>query len=334
MRTTSDTSLRGFREDEVVGWLQQDIEYVENSQLPQRGIELIKEENSIEFFDLVLIDGSEFTGEPELDLVYGAKYILLDDIRAFKNYNNYQKLKVDPNYELIEMNYFVRYGYAIFKKREVASESSADIEKYVERFERIYKEKLWGENEQGEGFSGGGSLMEAAEPYYQYLVQFLHDHEIKSVVDLGCGDWTLSKHIDWSGIDYVGYDVVQSVIDKNRVSYANNHIHFISGNFLTANIPEADLLICAHVLQHMPNQDVAAFVKLLPKFKYCLILDAMPHQGENADFPIEETFPFWEDRGIDLTLPPFSVPGKQVLVYRQGFNASGMDILTLIDNRK
>jgi hypothetical protein len=82
----------------------------------QNGIELIKSERNIEHFDMVLIDGSEFTGKAELELTYGAKFILLDDIRAFKNYENYEKLLNDPSYELIEEQLFLRNGYAIFRK--------------------------------------------------------------------------------------------------------------------------------------------------------------------------------------------------------------------------
>jgi len=198
---------------------------------------------------------------------------------------------------------------------------------YEERFETIYREKLWGVNEDNEGYSGGGSDLNNILPYYRYLVQFIQEHNIRTVVDLGCGDWTFSKYLDWSGIDYVGYDVVASVIEKNRQKYGSEHIQFVHGNFLSEELPEADLVLCKHVLQHMPNKDVFSFLKLLPRFKHCLILNAAPVGSINIDYPVEETFPFWEDRGIDLTLPPFNVKGAKVLEYSQPFNGSGRDIL-------
>lgn len=111
------TNLNQYGCDRVIGWLRQDIEYVKTSNVPQNGIELIKKENQIENFDIVLIDGSEFTGMAEFKLVYGSRFILLDDINAFKNYANYKKLLNDPNYELLEENIQLRNGYAIFKKR-------------------------------------------------------------------------------------------------------------------------------------------------------------------------------------------------------------------------
>ena len=111
-----NSNLRQYGCERVLGWLRQDIEYVKTSQAPQNGIEIIKHENNITNFDVVLIDGSEFTGIAEFKLVYGARFILLDDINAFKNYANYQFLLNDSNYKLIERNINLRNGYAVFKR--------------------------------------------------------------------------------------------------------------------------------------------------------------------------------------------------------------------------
>lgn len=111
------TNLNLYGCERVIGWLKQDIDYVKNSNVPDRGIEIIKTENNIQNFDIVLIDGSEFTGMAEFKLIYGAKFILLDDINAFKNYNNYKYLLSDAHYELIEENMQLRNGYAAFKRK-------------------------------------------------------------------------------------------------------------------------------------------------------------------------------------------------------------------------
>src|SRR4051794_12375425 len=54
--------LKG-RTDELIrtflGWRQADLNYLRSSGVPDDGIELIKRENEIDRFDLVLIDGSE-----------------------------------------------------------------------------------------------------------------------------------------------------------------------------------------------------------------------------------------------------------------------------------
>ena len=113
---TVDTTLRGFQPEEVIRWLKQDIDYVAGSDIPQNGIELIKSEQGIEYFDMVLIDGSEFTGKAELELIYDKIYSFCTYIRAFKNYHNYMRLLHDSNYKLVEEQLVLRNGYAIFKK--------------------------------------------------------------------------------------------------------------------------------------------------------------------------------------------------------------------------
>lgn len=115
---TVPTNLNQYGRDQVLGWLKQDREYVESADVPQHGIELIKQEHKIKHFDLVLIDGSEFLGKAEFALIYGATFILLDDINAFKNYANYQHLLNDPQYELLEEDKQLRNGYAVFKRKK------------------------------------------------------------------------------------------------------------------------------------------------------------------------------------------------------------------------
>lgn len=113
------TTLNMYTCDRIIGWLRQDIEYLKSSGITESGIDKIKFENNITNFDMVLIDGSEFTGMAEFKKIYGAKFIILDDINAFKNYANYQSLITDPNYELIEKDVQLRNGYAIFKLKNM-----------------------------------------------------------------------------------------------------------------------------------------------------------------------------------------------------------------------
>lgn len=110
------SNLNAYGHDRVIGWLMQDIEYVKSANVPENGIEIIKSENDIKNFGMVLIDGSEFTGNAEFKLIYGAHLILLDDINTFKNHANYKLLSNDPNYKLIEKDATLRNGYAIFKR--------------------------------------------------------------------------------------------------------------------------------------------------------------------------------------------------------------------------
>jgi FkbM family methyltransferase len=125
----SNSDLKKFPLEQVLGWLQQDIEYVRNAGVSANGIRKVKDDNQIDDFDLVLIDGSEFTGISELKEVYGSKFILLDDITTFKNHTNHHQLLADPNYILISYNTSIRNGYSVFRKVTEAGDNLAPHEK-------------------------------------------------------------------------------------------------------------------------------------------------------------------------------------------------------------
>ncbi|MBN2809604.1 MAG: glycosyltransferase [Deltaproteobacteria bacterium] len=122
----NSTALNRYSIETVLGWLRQDVEYIKKAGVSEEGIELIKKENNIEVFDMVLIDGSEFTGTAELNRVYGAGLILLDDVNSYKNFNNFIRLGNDPQYEMIHCNTKLRNGYAIFKRIDVPAEDESN----------------------------------------------------------------------------------------------------------------------------------------------------------------------------------------------------------------
>ena len=186
-------------------------------------------------------------------------------------------------------------------------------DEHEEVFTEIYDSCVWGINSEGEGFSGGGSLLQNTLPYIDYLREFMRKNDIKTVVDAGCGDWEFSRYIDWSGVQYVGYDVVKHVIEKNQQKFSKENIQFIHENFLNINLPQADLLLCKHVLQHLSNRDVLIFLEQLPRFKYCLItneVDPKTLSGDNQDIATGG------GHRLDLSKAPFNIVGTKVLTYR------------------
>ena len=91
-------------------------------------------------------------------------------------------------------------------------------------FEDIYRSAKWGTNTKGDGHSGTGSTAQSTLLYRTFLQQFLKDNKIRSVVDAGCGDWEFSSLLDWTGIDYKGYDIVDAVVAANTKKYAKPNI--------------------------------------------------------------------------------------------------------------
>jgi len=183
-------------------------------------------------------------------------------------------------------------------------------------FTDIYRHAKWGRNSQGAGASGWGSRLRATLIYRTFLQQFMKDNHIRSVVDAGCGDWEFSQALDWSGIDYKGFDIVESNIVHHRLKHAKPNIQFFLGNFVELELPPADLLICKHVLQHLPTQDVQTFLTQVPKYKHTLLtngVNANTMTAQNLDIAVGGY------RQLDPTAPPFNLPGTKVLTYWDGY---------------
>jgi hypothetical protein len=108
--------LNQYDLETVLGWLQQDIDYLRDHELSSAGIAQVKGQHGIRVFDAVLIDGSEFSGRAELDEVYGARFLLLDDTETFKNLDNSRRLEADPAYRLVRADPTTRNGFAVYER--------------------------------------------------------------------------------------------------------------------------------------------------------------------------------------------------------------------------
>ncbi len=196
---------------------------------------------------------------------------------------------------------------SLFKGESLFGKSLEDV------FTSIYKKAHWGKNENGEGSSGGGSTVEVTAEYRAFLQHFMEENKITSVIDVGCGDWEFSKLINWRNIKYTGYDIVKPIIEKNKIQFETDTISFIHGNAIKIDLPEADLLICKEVLQHLSNKEIALFLKQLPKFKYAILVNDVDRDtltSENRDIASGGY------RLLDLRNPPFSLKAMVVFNYQ------------------
>jgi len=170
-------------------------------------------------------------------------------------------------------------------------------------FNRIYAEGTWGRDVAGKGTSGTGSTLEITREYRAYLEDFIKTHNITSVVDAGCGDWTFSSAIDWNGASYLGVDIASDVIATVRAKHEKATIKFQVGD-ITDDLPAADLLISKDVLQHLSNELVHNFIENnLRKRKYKWVILTNDRGNTNSDV---ESGGY---RAIDLAAPPFDVKG-------------------------
>ena len=119
--SSNPTHARNYRVDDFLRWHGEGIDLLKEAAANKMSLDvigMIQETHGIETFDIVLLDGSEFTGLVELYKVYGAKYILLDDICTYKNAESHWALSDDPNYVLLHENRSLRNGFSVFKRTD------------------------------------------------------------------------------------------------------------------------------------------------------------------------------------------------------------------------
>ena len=179
-----------------------------------------------------------------------------------------------------------------------------------EIFTGVYDSKAWQSNIAGT-LSGPGSAIECSQEYITFLNKFITTRNINSILDLGCGDFNLMRHLDLNCIDYLGIDVVDSVINQNKNTYPN--LSFICDditNFDTIT-KTFDLYLIKDVLQHLSFDTINKIINKLPQNVYILITNDIPVTPiyENVDC---------NDGGyrfIQLDKPPFNLPLHHELTF-------------------
>lgn len=173
-------------------------------------------------------------------------------------------------------------------------------------FARIYNLDAWTLG------SGPGSLPVANRPLTHLFESFIRDNSVKSIVDFGCGDWQYISNVDLNGADYVGFDVVDTVLLRNRQLYSRHNVRFEHSPSDLEQLPPADLLLIKDVLVHLPNAFVSRLMTCaMRKYKFILTVNNRTSNVSEYNVDIQPG----GFRPIDLARPPFSIPCATILHY-------------------
>lgn len=126
----------------------------------------------------------------------------------------------------------------------------------------------------GEFYSGGGTdpRNDRDGAYVRLVQSMVSRDDVRTVVEMGCGDWEVSGRIDWSGVSYTGYDVVPGLVEYNTRHFGREGISFVCGDLVALPDVRADLLIVKDVFQHLPPSYCAEFVRSIPgRFRWNLV---------------------------------------------------------------
>jgi Methyltransferase domain len=188
-------------------------------------------------------------------------------------------------------------------------------------FSEIYKKNIWG-GKPGTFYSGTGTHNPNTTTYITNIANFINSHQVKKLVEIGCGDFTITKEIlQQVKVDYTGGDVVKELIAHHQEKYQNSNTRFCVLNAIEDKLPEGDMVIIRQVLQHLNNEQIQKILLKLGQYKYAVITEHVPVTAD-AEFNLDKIqgphIRMRVNSGVFIDKPPFNCKNVTVLFeYRQ-----------------
>ncbi len=184
-----------------------------------------------------------------------------------------------------------------------------------EIFSAIYRQRRWGIQSDDDVFSGDGSHTPSLVlPYVDAVRKFLESLPgPTSVVDLGCGDFSVGKQLRPYCGRYVGCDVVPALIERNKHKFANMEVDFRCLDIIADDLPDGDVAFLRQVLQHLNNAQISRVVQKLYRYKFLVLTEHVPTDAgfpPNRDKPTGSGIRLAQGSGVVLTEPPFLLRAK------------------------
>ena len=175
-----------------------------------------------------------------------------------------------------------------------------------ERFERIYSTNLWSDPESR---SGVGSTLDSTAVLRAELPSALRRLDARVLLDVPCGDFTWMEQVDLTGIEYIGGDIVPSIVERNQRVHAGKSRSFARLDLTRDRLPDADVLLCRDCLVHLSYANIRAVFENVARSNIRFVLmTSFPGRGGNRDVADGD----W--RPLDFQAPPFSFPEPRLTI--------------------
>jgi hypothetical protein len=170
-----------------------------------------------------------------------------------------------------------------------------------EYFSKIHKHKLFGRSDSA---SGPGSDLKATNAIRKVIPHLITSLDIKSVIDIPCGDMFWFSKLNLQDIDYIGLDIVPELISILRARYPEKHFDVLDA---TKTIPpKADLIICRDLLVHLTNLQAVAVIENFKKSgSKFLLTTSFTETKLNHELVVPRVGVGW--RPLNLAVEPFNL---------------------------
>ncbi len=207
--------------------------------------------------------------------------------------------------------------WLLFQINNIRISRETDKEKL---FTQYYEKNVW---KNGESKSGEGSTIKYTENIRKELPVLFNEQGITSVLDAPCGDFNWFKLINRGDMQYIGGDIVKSIVANNERIYRDANTSFIHIDITKNELPDVDLWLCRDCLFHFSDEDIFLVLKNFMASNIEFLLTSTHPESE-----LNENIPTGSFRLLNLEKPPFNL-GKPILSINDWVDGYEVRILSL-----
>lgn len=213
-------------------------------------------------------------------------------------------MKIKNKLRFLRLSYFLRKFYSLKFLKYFLNENF--LRKKI--FQNIFDSGYWLDYniENNQSRSGNGSNLSQSIILKKELKNFFEEKKIKKILDIGCGDfkWMHSLLGEISFDEYIGIDLVDTLIDQNIKNYQNDKIKFLKKDIVKDdldNLDDFDFVLIRHVFIHLKNANILKALSKIQKINFKFIcITSDPKVKINRDLKTEGRY-----RDINLMISPF-----------------------------
>jgi len=183
-----------------------------------------------------------------------------------------------------------------------------------ETFTYINESSYW---KSEESVSGDGSELLVTQELSKKLEELIVDKEIKSILDVPCGDFNWMQKVNLNNAQYIGADIVENLIASNQKEYGTDKISFKLFDITKDTLPKVDVIFCRDCLVHFSIKDIyKALVNIKKSESQYLLTTSFYRCEENKDIITGE----W--RKLNFEIEPFNFK-KPIAVIDEKYTKKG-----------
>jgi hypothetical protein len=164
-----------------------------------------------------------------------------------------------------------------------------------------------------ESLSGPGSTMAQTENVIKIVSMVIQQYNLRKLLDIPCGDFNWMKHVDHQHLSYHGGDIVDELIENNRINYGGQNHIFQKMDLLKDRLPQVDLIICRDCLVHFSFRHCHLAIANIRRSRSTYLLTTTFPGSRNRDVTTGDWFM------INLQASPFNFP-EPVEIFSEGYN--------------